>query len=544
MNSRLTFNSPEITLGENGISGNFPASGGFGLKMTTRFTSGFGRFGRNRRGNVAMLSAFMITAIFALTGLAVDFGYTFRQKSKVQYAMDSALLAGALARQRGLADEDVIDEIRTYANSLLGDNDGGMNCTPIGVVFNEESEDIVGTISCSQPTFISMIMGHDDMNFSVSSTSTFSVGKVDVAFVFDVSGSMNSYGRLDLLKEAAEVAFDELLPDDQVRDGSVRLGIVTYNNSVNAGDYFDEVTRSVTIPADTSNSDGINKYNSYNNSRMYDQASGKRFMYYQDGTCTEWDPDDCDQWGEYDWDVARWHWEDSSATDTCVHERVGAYAASDVTPGTAAWLIAGNPRWNFYDSDRDKYRGENEIENGGANSSTGALDFNYAGCRATGPVPLTEDKDTLITHVQSMSANGGTAGHLGVAWSWYLVSPNWADIWPETSQPWNYDEVHATKVVILMTDGDFNSNHPSASKGSFAQAMDLCDAMKAEPSNVQIYTVGFQVPSNVQKTAGGETILEYCATTPAYAFDASNGDELKDVYREIARSISNLRIKQ
>ena len=188
--------------------------------------------------------------------------------------------------------------------------------------------------------------------------------------------------------------------------------------------------------------------------------------------------------------------------------------------------------------------GENEIENGGANSSTGALDFNYAGCRATGPVPLTEDKDTLITHVQSMSANGGTAGHLGVAWGWYLVSPNWADIWPETSQPWNYDEVHATKVVILMTDGDFNSNHPSASKGSFAQAMDLCDAMKAEPSNVQIYTVGFQVPSNVQKTAGGETILEYCATTPAYAFDASNGDELKDVYREIARSISNLRIKQ
>lgn len=491
-----------------------------------------------------MLSAFMITAIVAFAGLAIDFGYTFRQKAKVQYVMDSALLAGALARQRGLSDEEVIAEIRAYADGLTDTSDGGMSCTPINIVFDEDSEDIVGSISCTQPTFVSMIMGQDEMSFSVSSTSTFSVGKVDVAFVFDVSGSMNSHNRLTLLKEAAAIAFDELLPDDQVRDGSVRLGIVTYNNSVNAGDYFNAVTRSVVIPEDSSNSDAINNYLSYNGTRMYDATTGKRFMYYQDGTCLESDPDDCNQWADYDWDAARWFWEDSYATDTCVHERTGVHAASDVPPGTSAWLVAGNPRWNWYDSDRDKYRGEREIETGGANSSTGALDFSYAGCRATGPVPLTEDKDALKAHVQGMTANGGTAGHLGVAWGWYLISPNWAAIWPETSRPWDYDEVHATKVVILMTDGDFNSSHPSAAKGSFAQAMDLCDAMKAAPANVQIYTVGFQVPSNVQKTSEGETILQYCATTPAYAFDASNGEELKDVYRKIARSISNLRIKQ
>ncbi|MEP6274032.1 MAG: hypothetical protein ABJ372_02745, partial [Hyphomonas sp.] len=122
-------------------------------------------------------------------------------------------------------------------------------------------------------------------------------------------------------------------------------------------------------------------------------------------------------------------------------------------------------------------------------------------------------------------------------------SPNWQDIWPETAKPWAYDEINVTKAVILMTDGDFNANHPTASKNSFRQAMDLCDAMKAEPSNVQIYTVGFQVPSYVQKTSDGRTIMEYCATSPAYAFDASNGDELKEVYREIAQSISDLRIK-
>ena len=501
------------------------------------------RLAHDAGGNLTILTAFILAGLVALIGLAVDLGFIFRQQARVQYAMDSAVLAGALSRQAGATDEEVIADIREYMAPLIDSAGGGMTCTPVAVTFSEENEDILGKMRCTQPTFISNIMGNDDMSFNVASTSTFSVGKADVAFVFDVSGSMNNHNRLSLLKEAAAIAFDELLPDDHVRDGSVRLGIVTYNNAVNAGAYFNAVTRSVTIPADASNSAGISNYNSYNTARMYDQATGKRFMYYQNGTCTEDDPSDCDQYGDYDWDVARWFWDDSSATDTCVHERTGTHADSDAAPGSFAWIGAGNPRWNFYDSDRDKYRGEREIEQGGANGSTGALDFYYAGCRPTGPVPLTEDKDALIAHVNSMTANGGTAGHLGVAWGWYLLSPNWQDIWPESAAPWEYNEKNVTKAVILMTDGDFNTYHPTASKNSFRQAMDLCDAMKAEPSNVKIYTVGFQVPSYVQTTSDGRTILEYCATSPAYAFDAANGDELKEVYREIARSISDLRIK-
>ncbi|MFT5931874.1 MAG: hypothetical protein ACI93G_000955, partial [Hyphomonas sp.] len=168
----------------------------------------------------------------------------------------------------------------------------------------------------------------------------------------------------------------------------------------------------------------------------------------------------------------------------------------------------------------------------------------YAGCRASGPVPLTDDKAALKAHVQALTANGGTAGHIGLAWGWYLVSPNWSAIWPEASEPLPYDTKQVIKAVILMTDGDFNTNHPTAAKSSFRQAQDLCDTMKASPSKIQVYTVGFQVPSSVQKTGDGRTILEYCATSPAYAFSASNGDELTAAYQSIARSITQLRIKQ
>ena len=170
--------------------------------------------------------------------------------------------------------------------------------------------------------------------------------------------------------------------------------------------------------------------------------------------------------------------------------------------------------------------------------------MSFADCRASGPVPLTEDKDALKAHVQSLTANGGTAGHIGLAWGWYLISPSWNSIWPQASKPLDYDAKHNMKAVILMTDGDFNSYHPTAGKSSLRREQDLCHTVKAEPAKITVYTVGFQVPSNVQKTGDGRTILEYCATTPAYAFNASNGNELAAAYRSIAQSISELRIKQ
>ena len=105
-----------------------------------------------------------------------------------------------------------------------------------------------------------------------------------------------------------------------------------------------------------------------------------------------------------------------------------------------------------------------------------------------------------------------------------------------------YNNHHAAEAG--ESDGDGAQPHPTASRDSFRQSMDLCDGMKASNRRIQIYTVGFQVPSGVQRTGDGRTILEYCATSPSHAFSADNGQELIEVYRSIARSISDLRLKQ
>ena len=181
--------------------------------------------------------------------------------------------------------------------------------------------------------------------------------------------------------------------------------------------------------------------------------------------------------------------------------------------------------------------------NGARGYNVGAHQGRHGTCQPSGPVPLTEDKAALKDHVNGLVAEGGTAGHLGIARGWYLLSPNWSGIWPEVSRPRDYGATRTSKFLILMTDGEFNIQHPTATRSSFQQSMDLCDQMKTLPSNIQIFTIGFQVPSDVQKTGDGRTILQYCATSAGHAFSADNGAELVEVYRTIARSISDLRLK-
>jgi CDP-diacylglycerol--glycerol-3-phosphate 3-phosphatidyltransferase len=135
-------------------------------------------------------------------------------------------------------------------------------------------------------------------------------------------------------------------------------------------------------------------------------------------------------------------------------------------------------------------------------------------------VPLTDDRDALKAHVDGLVAEGGTAGHLGIAWGWYLLSPSWSGIWPIDSAPRLYGAERTSKFLILMTDGDLNVQHPAASRNSFQQSVDLCDQMKVLPSHIQIFTVVFQAPSGVQRAGDGRTILEYCATSPGHAFSA------------------------
>jgi hypothetical protein len=156
-------------------------------------------------------------------------------------------------------------------------------------------------------------------------------------------------------------------------------------------------------------------------------------------------------------------------------------------------------------------------------------------------VPLTKEKATLKSTVDAYRDGGTTAGHLGTAWAWYLISPEWASLWPSTSQPAPYRDDKTIKAVVLMTDGSYNTiggvnggDNSSTARRASDIAVETCAAMKAQ--GVRVYAVGFQAPSAALET------LRDCASTASSFFDAANGDQLRNAFRAIAIELNNLRL--
>lgn len=155
-------------------------------------------------------------------------------------------------------------------------------------------------------------------------------------------------------------------------------------------------------------------------------------------------------------------------------------------------------------------------------------------CPDSGLLPLTSDLNLFRAEIGKLTASGWTAGHLGVAWSWYLIAPQWSQIWPTSSSPRSYLEPDTIKAVILMTDGQFNRRYAKNQGNSNQQAKRLCREMTKQ--GILVYSVAFQAPNEAKRT------LRSCAGDDGRFFDANNGEELLDAYASIASQLSTLSI--
>ena len=172
-------------------------------------------------------------------------------------------------------------------------------------------------------------------------------------------------------------------------------------------------------------------------------------------------------------------------------------------------------------------------------------------CPSQSIVPLSSDTGQLVSEISSLSASGFTAGHLGIAWGYYMLSANWRSLWPDDARPANYTDP-VRKIAIIMTDGMFNTyyygvdgdeNNQEARSSSTAKA--LCTdmkRMKGGKPGITIYTIAFDAP------AQAEQLLRDCATPDIddsrHFFSASDGQELRAAFSAIASDIRNLRLSR
>ncbi len=213
---------------------------------------------------------------------------------------------------------------------------------------------------------------------------------------------------------------------------------------------------------------------------------------------------------------------------TCVSERIGGNAYTDVAPGAGNYV-----GWNYVSTDNP--------------------------CPGNQIVPLTSNKATLNAQIATYQAVGSTAGQIGAAWGWYMLSPSFASLWPAANRPAPYNTEELLKVVVFMTDGVFNTgycNH-TISKNYYAlssnanrsncnatngnpstQALTLCTNMKNQ--GIIVYTVGFDMAG---QTAALD-LLEDCASSPNHFYVADNGVDLQLAFAAIGTEISRLRIAE
>jgi Flp pilus assembly protein TadG len=149
-------------------------------------------------------------------------------------------------------------------------------------------------------------------------------------------------------------------------------------------------------------------------------------------------------------------------------------------------------------------------------------------------LPLSSNKSTLKSHLDGLGAQGRTAGHLGTAWAWYMLSPKWNNVFSSSPAPASYSNSDVQKIAVLMTDGEYNQYYSGAS--SATQAREVCSNMKA--AGLTVYTVGFQL------NTGGEAYqtMQQCATSSSHFFNSTTGDELRQAFREIALQVVTLRL--
>lgn len=179
-----------------------------------------------------------------------------------------------------------------------------------------------------------------------------------------------------------------------------------------------------------------------------------------------------------------------------------------------------------------------------------------ATCLSSTITPLSSDKASLKTTIGNYSVSGSTAGQIGVGWGWYMVSPNFAPMWPTASKPAAYGTKDLLKVVVIMTDGGFNTPYCKGVQASnaeiggddthincagpdgFVQAKAMCTAMKAK--GVVVYTVGFALGND----ADAIDLMNKCATDASHVYLPSGGAALKDAFAAIGRDITKLRLSK
>ncbi len=228
----------------------------------------------NERGNIMMTFGLTSMVAVAAIGGALDFGRAYNHKSKMQNALDAAVVSG-VAKYResndwAAAKAEASAIFSAVFNNAVSPTTDAPNPTagldqPL-VTFTQAGTQLAGSATLTANTpFMNLVIG-TNLTVSANSSAVPPSGKIlEVALMVDLTGSMgwtaatgtstgtsaaavgcetvaNPTKKIDYLKCASEDLFNILLPANGANSDSVRIGVAPFADYVNAGEFAAEVT--------------------------------------------------------------------------------------------------------------------------------------------------------------------------------------------------------------------------------------------------------------------------------------------------------------
>ncbi|MDX2157564.1 MAG: TadE/TadG family type IV pilus assembly protein [Hyphomicrobiaceae bacterium] len=478
-------------------------------------------------GTVAMMFALSIVIVFGMVGGAIDYGRAASAREQIQNAVDASVLAAvrvwqterdvALAQEKGLE----------YYNK---NKPSALESAVSGFSSDAQRNSIVMEAQATVPApFLALLRGGRGYTVSARSEALLAIGgnagsNLEISLMLDVTGSMAGT-KIDDLKVAAKDLVDIVVWDDQ-SEYSSRIAIVPFAQAVHLG-----------------------------STALVDHVRGG----VKKSSCLAWDSP-CTSYANASPSATQWTWGSPAtwfrwsradgfgtrthkASSYCVTERVGANRFTDEAPN------------NGSDKVGPLYAGLSSTDEQANCSLVDSADMEVNSIQ-----PLTNDKDLLKRRIGKLELAGSTAGQIGTAWAWYMLSPKWAHLWPAESRPKAYGSPKLQKIAILMTDGEYNTaycngvlakdsgvgsnssqiNCNATNGQAHTQATSLCTAMKSGGTGITVYTIGFALGGN----ATAISTLRNCASDESKFYEATDGEALRQAFRDIALQIARLRLTQ
>ena len=158
-------------------------------------------FGRNRRGNVAIIAALTAVPLISAVGCAVDYSYASMVKTKLQAAADAATLATVsnnspvVTTAKGMTGSGTVSGGSTYAKNFFSADTQNFSGVTNSATVSKNSTTVTAklTFSYSVPTFfMKIIPSFNSITVGGSSTASFTLPTyINFYLMLDVSGSMS-----------------------------------------------------------------------------------------------------------------------------------------------------------------------------------------------------------------------------------------------------------------------------------------------------------------------------------------------------------------